>query len=348
MSDEKIRRRIAVDAAQLLMQRQETDLKKARLRAARRLFKGYIRKDNMPSEAEIRDEIEKLSYVVQGDVRFDNLRQVRVGALNFMRRLAEYEPRIMGDLVSGDVRTSAAAEVFFHEEDEAAVMERLEALLKGERVDQTPVIQDPLSPTTAPVPMELDFMEHPEQHGISLAEFERLVAHAYPDLGIESAVVETPSDRDRFEVYRMLLSPLEQVQQRKSQHPEGDALYHSLQVFELAREELPYDEEFLLAALLHDIGKGIDSGDSLQAGLTALSGYVTDRTVWFIENLHDAQRLLENSVGARARKRLQHHEDIEELLLLARCDRDGRVPGGTAPTLDAAIEYLRDLARSYG
>ena len=40
-------------------------------------------------------------------------------------------------------------------------------------------------------------------------------------------------------------------------HPKGDALYHSLQVYDLACDEMPYDEEFLLAALLHDVGKGL-------------------------------------------------------------------------------------------
>ena len=42
----------------------------------------------------------------------------------------------------------------------------------------------------------------------------------------------------------------------------------SLQVFELARERRPYDEEFLLAALLHDIGKGLDPADHVAAALT--------------------------------------------------------------------------------
>ncbi len=53
---------------------------------------------------------------------------------------------------------------------------------------------------------------------------------------------------DRFTVYRLRLAPLEAVKQRPTTHPEGDALYHSLQVFDLAREARPYDEEFLLAA----------------------------------------------------------------------------------------------------
>ena len=64
----------------------------------------------------------------------------------------------------------------------------------------------------------------------------------------------------------MLLLPLENVKQNPEYHPEGDALYHSLQVFDLARDELPYDEEFLLAALLHDVGKAIDPRDHVAAG----------------------------------------------------------------------------------
>ena len=56
------------------------------------------------------------------------------------------------------------------------------------------------------------------------------------------------------------------IKQNPKYHPEGDALYHSLQVFHLAREARPYDEEFLLAALLHDVGKAIDPQDHCERG----------------------------------------------------------------------------------
>ena len=77
----------------------------------------------------------------------------------------------------------------------------------------------------------------------------------------------------RYLLFRMLLEPLEGVKQSPKYHPEGDALYHSLQVFELAREERPYDEEFLLAALLHDVGKAIDPSDHVAAALQSLEGF---------------------------------------------------------------------------
>ena len=81
----------------------------------------------------------------------------------------------------------------------------------------------------------------------------------------------------------MLLVPLETVKQNSKFHPEGDALYHSLQVFDL-RDELPYDEEFQLAALLHDVGKAIDPRDHVTAALQALHGFITPRTEWLIEH----------------------------------------------------------------
>ncbi len=71
---------------------------------------------------------------------------------------------------------------------------------------------------------------------------------------------------DRFAVYKLRLGPLEAVKQDPRRHPEGDALYHSLQVFELARNARPYDEEFLLAALLHDVGKAIDLSNPVGDG----------------------------------------------------------------------------------
>ena len=87
----------------------------------------------------------------------------------------------------------------------------------------------------------------------------------YPDVDLDEAVSELEEEIDPFQMFRLLLQPLDRVKQSPKYHPEGDVLYHLLQVFELAREERPYDEEFLLAALLHDVGKGIDPADHVAA-----------------------------------------------------------------------------------
>ncbi len=137
---------------------------------------------------------------------------------------------------------------------------------------------------------------------------------------------------DRFTVYRLWLAPLEAVKQNPRAHPEGDVLYHSLQVFELARTARPYDEEFLLAALLHDVGKGIDPESPRRAGVDTLRGSVTERTLWLIANLHG---LPWNREGTP--------DEVEDLALLKELDLAGRVPGVPVPTLDEAFGVIRDL-----
>jgi hypothetical protein len=153
---------------------------------------------------------------------------------------------------------------------------------------------------------------------------------------------------DRFRVYETLLLPLEDIKENSQAHPEGDVLYHSLQVFELARNELPYDEEFLLAALLHDVGKAIDSRDHVAAGLEALEGYITPRTAWLIEHHVDALSLRSGMLGARSRRRLETSEDFEELMLLAQCDLQGRAVGAEVAEVPDALAYIRELAATCG
>ena len=71
---------------------------------------------------------------------------------------------------------------------------------------------------------------------------QQLVSSAVPDAPEELV----PSDHnesglpaERFDVYFELLEPLDRVRLDRDTHPEGDLLYHSLQVFELACEAMP-------------------------------------------------------------------------------------------------------------
>lgn len=179
-------------------------------------------------------------------------------------------------------------------------------------------------------------------------ELERL-SSAYR---VPAADADDESDRDawdrneRFARYRQLLIPLSRIQPNRRTHPEADVLYHSLQVFRLACDALPYDEEFLAAALLHDVGVAIDPLYPVEAGLEALDESISERTAWLIENLPQGHAYLDGSIGIRARRRLQNSESGDELVLLAKCDAAGRVPGAVVPDLDEALTYLHDLAET--
>ncbi|MEO6810086.1 MAG: HD domain-containing protein [Isosphaeraceae bacterium] len=160
----------------------------------------------------------------------------------------------------------------------------------------------------------------------------------------DDALVERIGDVvDRFMVYRLRLIPLEAVKQSPKYHPEGDALYHSLQVFDLARHARPYDEEFLLAALLHDVGKAIDPRDHVAAALEALRGTITERTTWLIAHHMDLMVHSDRSLSPKARQSLQESAYFEDLILLRDLDEAGRIPGVPVGTADEALDYLRGL-----
>lgn len=149
---------------------------------------------------------------------------------------------------------------------------------------------------------------------------------------------------DRFARIAALVAPLAAVRTDPARHVEADALEHALQVFDLVRDERPYDEELLTAALVHDVGRAIDRADAVAAGLAALDGLVTPRTAWLVETLPVARAYRDGTLGQRARHRLEAHPDFEDVLALADADRRAHVRDGATPALDEAIAALRGLA----
>ena len=166
---------------------------------------------------------------------------------------------------------------------------------------------------------------------------------AMPEPAEGEEVAALAENLDRFAVYRMRLLPLEAVKQNPKFHPEGDVLYHSLQVFHLARKAQPYDEEFLLAALLHDVGKAVDAQAHAEAGAHAMRGAVTERTLWLIGHHMDLLTARDRGLGARLRRKLEASEYLEDLKLLRELDDAGRVPGMVVETLDELLAYIKGL-----
>jgi hypothetical protein len=367
MPQDQLRRRITWEAARLMYSRQESEYYRAKMKAARQLGRGWVKPKDLPSNREIRDEIQTLARLHEGDRRTDNLREMRIEALRIMRMLRAYRPRLIGSTLTGHVRSGSDIDLHLFSDSLEGVtgaldaegmiydVERKRVRKHGEERIFTHVhIQERF-------PIELTIYASNLAHYVfkssvtgkgihraSIAQLEQFFEKQYPDENLEELLAAAESKIDRFAIFEHLLLPLENVKQRPKYHPEGDALYHSLQVYDLATHELPYDEEFLLAALLHDVGKAIDPLDHVAAGLEALDGFITERTAWLIEHHMPAGELLDGTLGARARRRLNASDDFETLMLLAECDRNGRQPGAEAPELDEALDDLRELARTCG
>src|SRR3954449_1455189 len=105
MADVRIRRQIALLAARLMYEREEKEYFTAKRKAARQLGLDYkYRPGDLPSNAEIRDQIQTLAQFYEGSRRNDHLREMRVAALRMMRRLSAFRPRLIGSVLTGHVR----------------------------------------------------------------------------------------------------------------------------------------------------------------------------------------------------------------------------------------------------
>src|SRR5688572_19775970 len=369
MPDARIRSQIALLAARLMYERHEKEYLTAKRKAAKQLGLEYrFRPGDLPSNAEIRDQIQALANLYEGDKRTVNLKEMRLAALRMMRLLCAFRPRLIGSVLTGHTRKGSDIDLHVFSSAESNITAILDDHAYDYDVEHKRVIKHNEERSFTHIHVkgdrfkyELTLYPQDKAHYVfkssitgkgieraSIAELEQFLRDAYP--GIDLDAPEAAQGRpaiDPFDLYRMLLKPLENVHQNPTYHPEGDALYHSLQVVELAREHMPWDEEFLLAALLHDIGKAIDPSDHVPAALEALEGSITDRTRFLIEHHMDAHAVHDGTLGHRAKERLEESEDFEELMLLREVDAAGRERGVQVCTLDEALDYIKSLEESW-
>src|SRR6184192_347412 len=98
MSDGKLRQAIALEAARLMYERVESEYYTAKRKAARRLCRGGLKPEDLPSNAEIREQVQLFARVHEGEQRTRNLRAMRLEALRLMRILRIFRPRLIGSV----------------------------------------------------------------------------------------------------------------------------------------------------------------------------------------------------------------------------------------------------------
>ncbi len=397
MPDPRLRSDIARFAARLMYERTEREYFTAKRKAASQL--GVSRGTHfmdLPSNAEIRDEIEVLARMHEGESRAANLLAMRLTALRLLRLLNLFHPKLIGSVLTGHIRRGSDIDLHCFSDSTSAVTDALESLdymchVEHKRIvkhnqarifthihleaTHTPGMSEfggasesrgysaDSSPPARPdsrFPIEITLYPDSQRNYIfkssitgkaieraSAAQLQQLLHREHPDLDIEAELTRIEDAAlDPYELFALLLEPLQSVKQNPKHHPEGDALYHSLQVFQLALHAKPWDEEFLLAALLHDVGKAIDPHDHVHSGLAALGHAITDRTRFLIEHHMDALHLRDGSggVGQRQAARLRRHPDFDDLMMLRQLDTEGRQGGVIVPTIAEALNAIRAVA----
>lgn len=355
MTDRKLRQAIAAEAARLLQQRKEPDFRAARRKAARWFSRQRVAPADLPSFGEIQQEVFALTGLFSAERQHSALSEIRIVARELLDLLSDFEPHLKGSAVTGPVLPGAEIEIVLQRgdlSDISAILfdagHRMQSRPDGSLTffDHYPCVVSLVDPSM----VDPAIAESPQ---VDLQELDAMLAAESARETRQAAEAEQLDDEseddgeyhpDFFPTLQMLLNSLESIRLDPDRHPEGDLLYHTLQVYELGLAERPNDEEFLLACLLHDVGLALDRRHPLEATWQAIGELVTPRTWFFIENRAAAVEYL--STG-RIRGTLKRSEDFDELVLLAKCDLQGRVRGAKVADVDEILEYIEGLSSAW-
>src|SRR5436305_12032112 len=111
MANVKLRLAIALEAARLMYERAESEYYTAKRKTAKRLSRRGVKPEDLPSNAEIRDQIQVFARIHEGDKRTEHLRAMRIEALRLMQLLRAFRPRLIGSVMTGHVRKGSDIDI---------------------------------------------------------------------------------------------------------------------------------------------------------------------------------------------------------------------------------------------
>src|SRR5205809_5117304 len=243
MANVKLRQEIALEAARLMYERIESEYFTAKRKAAKRLCRGNVKPTDLPSNSEIRDQIQLFARLHEGDQRGRNLKDMRLAALHMMRLLRSFKPRLIGSVMTGHVRKGSDIDIHLFTDSPALVTGLLESEGYQFDLERKQVLKHNEARVFTHVHVydrfnfELTIYAEDKAHYVfkssitgkaidraSVRELEELLAEKYPGFDAEEEL-RADDTADPYPVFRMLLLPLECVKQPRQWHPEGDALY---------------------------------------------------------------------------------------------------------------------------
>src|ERR1043166_8426133 len=240
MSDVKLRYAIALEAARLMYERIESEYFTAKRKAARRLCRQSVKPADLPSNAEIRDQIQVFARIHEGDKRTEHLRDMRLEALRLMRVLRAFRPRLIGSVMTGHVRKGSDIDIHVFTDSPGLISDLLEQEGWQHDVERKQIVKHGEARTFTHIHIfdrfnfELTVYSEDKAHYVfkssitgkaieraSVRELEELLQREYPGIDLDEEVSTAEAAPDPYQLYRMLLLPLENVRQNPKYHPEG-------------------------------------------------------------------------------------------------------------------------------
>src|SRR3954471_13178085 len=223
MANAKLRQAIALEAARLMYERVESEYYTAKRKAAKRLCRGGVKLEDLPSNAEIREQIQVFARIHEGESRTRHLREMRLEALRLMHLLRPFRPRLIGSVMTGHVRKGSDIDLHLFCDSPALITDMLEQQGCQFDLERKQVVKHGEARVFTHVHVhdrfnfELTIYAEDKAHYVfkssitgkaieraSIRELEELLNKEYPDLALDEELADEGVD-DPYPLFRMLL-----------------------------------------------------------------------------------------------------------------------------------------------